>query len=463
MALSGVNLKKLKDIVGNEGILTEEIDLKSYSFDASPGRWKGVPDIVVFPTTTGQISQIMKLATEQKIPVTPRGSGSNLSGGSLPIKGGIVLCTTRMNKILNIDKSNFTTTVEVGVVLNDLNKELAKQGLFFPPDPQSFLAATIGGCVSENAGGPYGVKYGVFRQYLLGMTVVLPKGDIVKLGGTTVKNVTGYDLPQLICGSEGTLAIITSVTLHLLPMPAARQTAVAVFDRVVEAGKAVHHVIESGIVPAKIELLDNWVIHRIEEMSPIGLPLDAEAVLLFEMDGMQAAVDKETEGVIDICKKDGAREARAAANAAEVTNIWNARRAGFSAVFSLAPTVFAEDITVPPSRIPELIEKVRAMEKKHDLTIVILGHAGDGNLHPSILTDMNKPEHYARALKALDEIFEEAIAMGGAISGEHGIGLEKKKYLKDAMPAEAIALLRGIKNVFDPAGILNPGKIWEEA
>jgi glycolate oxidase len=461
MNLSANHIKKLKDIVGKDGVLTEEIDLTSYSFDAS-SRWKGNPEAVVFPTTTEQVAEIMKLATENSIPVTPRGAGSNLSGGSLPVKGGIVLCTTRMNKIVDIDTANFTATVEVGVVLNDLNRELGKRGLFFPPDPQSFLAATIGGCVAENAGGPYGVKYGVFRNYLLGMTIVLPKGDIVKLGGTTVKNVTGYDLSQLICGSEGTLAVITSVTLHLLPMPQARKTVLAVFDQVVHAGNAVQKVLEESIVPAKIELLDNWVIRRIEEMSPIGFPVDAEAILLFEMDGLQAAVEKETEEVIRVCKNEKARESRAAVDAKETENLWMARKAGFSAVFSLSPTVFAEDVTVPPSRIPELIEKVQGLCKKHDLTIVILGHAGDGNIHPSILTEMNDEEHYRRALAAMDDIFTIAISMGGAISGEHGIGLEKRKFLKDAMSAEAIDMLRKIKSVFDPSGILNPGKIWEE-
>jgi len=462
MSLSADHIKRIRDIVGKDGVLTDEIDMTSYSFDAS-SRWKGNPDVVVFPTTTEQISEIMKMASQYKIPVTPRGAGSNLSGGSIPVQGGIVLCTTRMNKIIDIDISNYTATVEVGVVLNDLNKELAKRKLFFPPDPQSFLAATIGGCVAENAGGPYGVKYGVLRNYLLGMTIVLPSGEIVKLGGTTVKNVTGYDLSQLICGSEGTLAIITSVTLHLIPVPPARKTVMAVFNHVVHAGKAVHRVLEEGIVPAKIELLDNWVIRRIEEMSPLGLPLDAEAILLFELDGMEKAVEKEADEVIRVCKSEHAREARAAVDAKEADNFWAGRKAGFSAVFSLSPSVFAEDVTVPPSKIPELIEKVQGISKKFDVTIVILGHAGDGNIHPSILTDIKKTEHYNRALEAMDEIFAVALSLGGAISGEHGIGLEKKKFLKDAMSAEAIMMLKRIKSVFDPAGILNPGKIWEEA
>ena len=404
----------------------------------------------------------MKLATAQKIPVTPRGAGSNVSGGSVPVSGGIVLCTTRMNRILKIDADSFTVTTEVGVVLNDLNQELTKHNLFFPPDPQSFLAATIGGCVSENAGGPYAVKYGVFKHYLLGMTAVLPNGTIVKLGGNTVKNVTGYDLPQILCGSEGTLAVITQVTLRLLPLPPAHQTVVAVFDKVVTSGQAVYKVLNAGILPAKIEMMDNWVIRRIEETTPLGLPLEAGSMLLFELDGIQSAVDKETEGVIKSCQQAGALNVRAAKNAGEAANFWTARRAGFSAIYGASPTVFAEDIAVPINRIADLITKVEEIAKKYDLVIVMIGHAGDGNLHPSVLTDKKNAEHYARAEKAVDEIFMAALEYGGAISGEHGIGLEKKRFMKQAMQPEAIDLLRGIKKVFDPDNILNPGKIWEE-
>jgi glycolate oxidase len=394
--------------------------------------------------------------------VTPRGAGSNISGGSVPISGGIVLCTTRMNKILKVDTDNFIVKTEVGVVLNDLNQELARHNLFFPPDPQSFLTATIGGCVSENAGGPYAVKYGVFKNYLLGMTAVLPTGAILTLGGNTVKNVTGYDLPQILCGSEGTLAVITQVTLRVLTLPPAHQTVIAVFDKVMTAGKSVHRVLTEGILPAKIEMMDNWVIRRIEEITHLGLPLEAGAVLLFELDGIPSAVDKETEGVINICRQVGAIEVRSARDANEATNLWTARRAGFSAIYSASPTVFAEDITVPISRIPDLITRVEEIAKSYDLTIVMIGHAGDGNLHPTVLTDKKNTEHFHRAEKAVNEIFITALEMGGAISGEHGIGLEKKRFLKQAMSPEAIDLLRGIKKVFDPDGILNPGKIWED-
>lgn len=462
MSLTQEILSALVEIVGEDAVLSGAVDLAVYSYDATP-HCEAMPDAVVFPTRTEQISQIMKLSDREEIPVTVRGAGTSLSGGPVPVAGGIVLCTTRMNRIAAIDRENFTVKAEVGVVLNDLNLALAEEKLFFPPDPQSFLAATIGGCVSENAGGPYAVKYGVFKHYLLGATVVLPSGAIVSLGGNTMKNVTGYDLPQILCGAEGTLAVIADVTLRLLSLPETKNTVLAIFDQVTTAGRAVHKVRSSGVVPAKIELMDNWVVRRIEESIPIGIPLGAEAILLFEVDGSEESVARETEAIIRICCDAGATEVRAAEDADEAALFWTARRAGFSAVFSASPTVLAEDVTVPVSRIADQIAHIKELGRAYDLTIAIIGHAGDGNLHPAILTDKNDAIHYARACKAADEIFEAALNFGGAISGEHGIGLEKQRFLKKAMPPEAILLQKGIKNVFDPKGLLNPGKIWEPA
>ncbi len=452
--------RELRTIVGTKGILTTPSELAAYSFDATTD-CHGLPDVVLFPASKKQVSAIMQIANRECIPVTVRGAGTNVSGGSVPASGGIVLCTTRMNRIVEINRANFTVTAEPGVVLNDLNIALSRDGLFFPPDPQSFLAATIGGCAAENSGGPCAVKYGVFKHYLLGMTVVLASGDILRLGGNTIKNVTGYDLPQLLCGSEGTLAVITDVTLRVLPIPPCRQTVLAAFDDVVTAGKGVQKILASGTLPAKIEIMDNWVIRRIEEAMPLGLPLEAEAILLLELDGIEEAVLKETEQVVDLCTNAGARMVRPATDMDEANKFWLARRSGFSAIFSHAPTVMAEDVTVPIDKMPELISRIRAMERQNNLTIVIIGHAGDGNLHPSILTDKNDTEHYLVAQKAMHQIFAHAIELGGAISGEHGIGTEKRKFLKKAMQPEAIDLLKKIKQVFDPKGILNPGKIWE--
>jgi glycolate oxidase len=460
MDLSKKITGRLCKIVGKDALLTSTADLTAFSYDGT-STWQAMPDAVIFPSTTEQVSEIMKVACDADLPVTVRGAGTNLSGGSVPISGGLILCTARMNRIIEVDAPNFTATAEVGVVLNDFNLALAEQALFFPPDPQSFLAATLGGCVAENSGGPYALKYGIFKHYILGLKVVLVDGQVIDLGGRTMKNVTGFDLPQLLCGSEGTLAVITEVTLRVLAAPRARQTVLAVFDEVVTAGRTVQRILAAGILPAKIEIMDNWIIRRIEEVTPLGLPVNAEAILLFELDGIPAAVDQATDQVIEQCRRSEAIEVRPAEDENEAQNFWTARRAGFSAIFGNSPTVLAEDVTVPIDRIPDLMIRIKGMSASSGIPIVIIGHAGDGNLHPCILTDKNDLEHFARAEAVAGEIFDAALAMGGVISGEHGIGLEKKKYLSRAMSKEAIALMQRVKRAFDPKGLLNPGKIWE--
>jgi len=453
-------IAELQKIVGKENVKTEKESLKAYSYDGTTS-WQHEPDVVVFPTSTKEISEIMKLANAEKIPVTPRGGGTNVSGGSIPIMGGIVLCTTKMNKILKIDKENLTATVEPGVVLQDLTIRLMKEGLFFPPDPQSFLGATLGGIIAENAGGPACVKYGVTKQYILGVEVVLPTGEIINLGGRTLKNVVGYDLLHIFISSEGTLGVVTKAELKLNPIPPAKKTIMAVYDDVAKAGENVFRIMENGVIPGKIELLDNWVINRIEEMMPMGLPKDADAVLLFEVDGIPEAVEKETEKIVEIAKKYGATDVRVAKDQADADKYWMARKAGFAAVFGKAKTVFAEDVTVPRGQIPALINKCKELAKQYNVEIVVLGHAGDGNLHPAILTDINNKEHYDRAVKAMDAIIESAVEFGGVLSGEHGIGLEKQKFLKRQLEPKVIDMMKKVKGLFDPNNIMNPGKIWE--
>jgi glycolate oxidase len=452
-------IEKFEKIVGKDNVLTTPEALKAYSYDGTTS-WIHEPDVVIFPTSTKEISEIMKIANAEKIPVTPRGGGTNVSGGSVPIEGGIVMCFTKMNKILKIDKENLTATVEPGVVLMDLNMALGREGLFFPPDPQSFLGATMGGIIAENAGGPACVKYGVTKQYILGLEVVLANGDIINLGGRTLKNVVGYDLIHIFISSEGTLGIISRAELKLNPLPKAKKTIMAVYSDVAVAGESVFRVLENGVIPDKIEFLDNWVINRIEEMMPMGLPKDADAVLLFECDGIPEAVEKETEQIVEITKKYGAVDVRVAKDQAEADKYWLARRAGFAAIFGKAPTILAEDVTVPRGQIPNLIKKCKAVAKKYDIEIVILGHAGDGNLHPSILTDVNNKEAYDRALKGLDEIIESTVELGGVLSGEHGIGLEKQKFFRRVIDPNVINLMKGIKQLVDPNNIMNPGKIW---
>ena len=454
-------ISRLGKIVGKEAVLTSKEDLTAYSYDGTT-TWAHMPDVVVLPTTSEQVSQVLKLANESRIPVTPRGAGTNVSGGSIPIRGGIVLCTTRMNRILEINKGNFIAIVEPGVVLQEFNMALAKEGLFYPPDPQSFLACTMGGTVAENAGGPYCVKYGVTKQYILGLEVVLASGYIMKLGGVTVKNRTGYELVMLFTGSEGTLGVITKITVRLLPMPPTSKTMMAVFDDMVVGGQAVSDILGSGVVPAKIEFVDNFVIRRIEEMTPMGLPVEAQVLLLLQTDGSPAAVEVETQQIVDILQKSGAKEVRVAQDAAEAAAYWKMRSAGFSAVFGAAHTVLAEDVAVPRDKLADFIRKLGEISERSGFFIQYLGHAGDGNLHPSIFTDIRNKDEFARAQETMEEIFEAALALGGVLSGEHGIGLEKQRLLKKAMDPVAIDIMKKIKGILDPNNILNPGKIWEE-
>ena len=454
-------ISRLRKIVGKESVLTAKEDLTAYSYDAT-ATWTHLPDAVVFPITAEQVSLVLRLANEERIPVTPRGAGTNLSGGSIPVKGGIVLCTTRMNKILEINKTNLSATVEPGVVLQDFNIALAKEGLFYPPDPQSFLSCTIGGTIAENAGGPSCAKYGVTKQYVLGLEVVLASGYIMNLGGITPKNRTGFELTTLFIGSEGTLGVITKIVLRLLPMPPTQKSMLAIFDDMVTAGDAVSNIMASGVIPAKIEFVDNWAIRRFEEIIPMGLPIDADALLLLQVSGSPETVETEIQQIIDTCRRSGARETKLAENQAEADRIWKTRSAAMAIAFTAAHTVLIEDVTVPRDKIARFIQSCQQIAKKYDVVIPLVGHAADGNIHPNILTDQRDAEHFERAKKAMDELFAAALSLGGTISGEHGIGLEKQHFLAKAMDPQAIELMKHIKKTLDPNNILNPGKIWAE-
>lgn len=459
--LPSETITQLKRIIGKEGVLTTKEDLNAYSYDAT-SVWTHMPEAVVLPTTTEQVAGVLKLANEKMIPVTPRGGGTSLSGGPIPIKGGIVLCTTRMNKILEINKDNLSATVETGLVLQDFNNALSKEGLFYPPDPQSFLSCTLGGMVAENAGGPHCVKYGVTKQYVLGLKVVLASGYVMKVGSKTVKNRTGYELVSLFTGSEGTLGVITEITLRLLPLPPARKTIVVIFDDMVVAAAAVTNILSSGVIPAKLEIADNFLIRRIEEIMPVGLPVEAKALLLIQTDGSPATVEADSKQISSILKRSGAKEVRVAKDEAEADGYWNSRKAAQAAIYSTAPSVMVEDVTVPRDKLVEFIQKIEEISQKYGLVIPILGHIGDGNLHPNILTDIKDKENFAKAKEAMAEIFDTALTLGGVISGEHGIGLDKKPFLKKAADPLAIEIMKGIKRILDPNNILNPGKIWEE-
>ena len=455
-------ITELQRMVGKQNVLTSPEGLKTYSYDGTT-TWVHQPDVVLFPLNTKDLSEVMKLANREKMPVTPRGGGTNVSGGSIPVMGGIVLCLSKMNRITKIDKENMMATVEAGVVLQDFVLELAKEGLFFPPDPQSFYGATIGGIIAENAGGPSCLKYGVTKQYVLGMEVVLPTGDIVNLGGRTLNNVIGYDLLHIIISSEGTLGVVTRADLQLKLTPPTRKTIMAVYDDAAVAGENVSKVLEAGVIPTKIEYIDNWIINKIEETMPFGLPKDAEAVLLFETDGSSESVEWEAKVIVEVAQKHGARYVRIAGSADEANQFWMARRVGASALYRDTKTVLVEDVTVPRGNLPALIKRCKELAKKYNLEIVALGHAGDGNLHPAILTDITDKEHYKRASQAMEEIFHAAVEFGGVLSGEHGIGLEKQKFFTEVVDPIVLSMMKKIKTLLDPNNIMNPGKIWDQS
>ena len=458
--MTSSHIDRLRQIAGKENVLTSKEELVAYSYDATP-LWSHTPDLVVLPTCTEQIVQLLKLADENKIPVTPRGGGTNLSGGSVPLKGGIVLCTTRMNRIIEINRANLNATVEPGVVLQDLQTALAKEGLFFPPDPQSFAGCTMGGVVAENSGGHSCLKYGVAKQYVLGLEVVLATGEVVKLGGLTPKNRTGYELMMLFTGSEGTLGIITKITVRLLPAPKASKTIVAVFSDVAVAGETVTEIIASGVLPSKVEFIDNWTFEKFRGLLPDEILDNSEVILLIQVDGLPETVDAEVQQVVDVCRN-RAGEVRVAKDQTEADKYWQVRSSHFSDISSRTHTIINEDVSVPRDKIAEFIRLSQESAKRHDVPISFAGHAGDGNFHPVVLTDNREMEHYNRALKWVDEMIDIALSLGGVLSGEHGIGLEKQRFLSKAMDPVAIDIMKKIKNLLDPNNILNPGKIWEE-
>jgi glycolate oxidase len=458
--ITAKHIDQLRQIAGKENVLTTVEELLAYSYDAT-NIWSHMPDVVVFPTNTEQISGILRFASENDIPVTPRGGGTNVSGGSIPIKGGIVLGTTRMDKILDINKSNLNAMVEPGVILQDFQIALAKEGLFFPPDPQSFAGCTMGGVVAENSGGPSCLKYGVTKQYVLGLEVVLADGRIVKLGGLTPKNRTGYELMMLFTGSEGTLGVITKITLRLLPQPKADKTIVAVLGDVAGAGETVSEIIAGGVLPSKVEFVDSWTFEKFRGLLPDKILDSSQVILLIQVDGLPETVAAETAEIIAICKN-SARMVRVAEDPAEAEKYWQARSAHFSDISSRTHTIVNEDVSVPRDRIADFIRMSQASAKKYDVPISFAGHVGDGNFHPVVLSDSRDKEHFERALKCVDEIIETALSLGGVLSGEHGIGLEKQRFLKKAMDPVAIEIMKKIKDLLDPKHILNPGKIWEE-
>jgi len=446
-------------IVGQERLRTSQEDLLTYAYDAYVKEY--IPDAVLFPKSTVEVSRLMKVASAHQIPVTPRGAGSGLGGGSLAKRGGVVLCFTMMNQILEINTANRYAIVEPGVVISEFQKEVEKLNLFYPPDPGSATVATMGGSVSMNAGGLRGVKYGVTRDYLMGLEIVLPSGEVMNAGSITAKDVTGYDLTRLICGSEGTLALVTKIIVRLLPKPKARRTLQAIYDHIDDAGNTVAKIIAAGVIPASLELMDRMIIKALEDFAHLGLPLDAEAVLLIDVDGDLEAVEKQAKMVAEFCKSQGARDVRVSQSEKDNEQLWMARRSAFGAVARMRPTCVIEDATVPVSYLTSAIKKVMEISEGNRVQIAVLAHAGDGNLHPLVLCDQRDKEEMERVEKAMDEIVDYAMSVGGTLSGEHGIGIAKAKYLPRQLSGTALEMMRAIKKTFDPQGILNPGSFLE--
>ena len=452
-------IEELQAIFGTPNVLFEKEDMIAYSYDASHVEIE--PEAVVFPETTEQVSQLMKFAYRERIPVTPRGQGSGLSGGSVPLKKGIVLAMDRMKRIIEFDPANRLITVEAGLTTADIDPIAAKANLFYPPDPGSVAFSTIGGNVAENAGGLRGLKYGVTKDYVKMMKVVLPQGDIVILGNKCVKHVAGFNMEGIFVGSEGLLGIMTEVTLALLPIPEHRESALAIFNSLDGAAKSVAAIIAAGVTPSTMEFMDNATINAIQNFKDCGLPRDAEAVLLIETDGERNSAIAEMAKVEAEVRKNDIREFARAGSTEERDRMFAGRRVALNALASVKPNLILEDATVMRSKLPEMVRGITDIAKKYQLQVGIFGHAGDGNLHPTFLIDMRDKDEMARTEKAVAELFQLAIDLDGTISGEHGIGLEKKPFLEKQLGGAGIRLLQNIKKTFDPLNLLNPGKMFD--
>src|ERR1043166_3374280 len=460
MPLPQTSLAELATIVAPEKVLTKPEDLIPYSFDGTAALQQ-MPGCVLIARSAEQVAGILKLANRLRIPVVTRGSGTGLSGGSLPSPDCIVLCTVKMDRILELDRANLTMLVEPGVTTLQVADAALGAGLFYPPDPGSMKISTLGGNVAENSGGLRGLKYGVTRNYVMGIEVVLPSGEILWTGNKCVKDVAGYSLKDLFIGSEGTLGVITKVLIRLIPKPAAKRTMIATFAQMEHAAQAVSDIIAAQIIPCTLEFLDRTTIRCVEDFAKVGLPLDCDALLLMETDGHPAAVAEEATRMEALARKNGSMQVRVAKDEVEATRLATARRNAFSALARVAPTTILEDATVPRSELAKMIRFVAAVTEKYKLRIGTFGHMGDGNLHPTFLTDERNKDEMHRVEEAFREIFDEAIRLGGTITGEHGIGVAKKSFLPKFAGDAQMRLMRELRRALDPNGILNPGKMFD--
>ncbi|WP_078549553.1 glycolate oxidase subunit GlcD [Litchfieldia alkalitelluris] len=451
--------QNLINIVGSDNFDDSKVGRLVYSYDATP-QFQSMPHAVIAPRNTQEVSEIVKVCNKHHIPIVPRGSGTNLCAGTCPTEGGLVLLFKKMNSILEIDEENLTVNVQPGVITLDMINEVEAKGLFYPPDPSSMKISTVGGNINENSGGLRGLKYGVTRDYVLALEVVLPNGDIIRTGGKLAKDVAGYDLTRLFTGSEGTLGVITEATLKLIPMPESNMTMLALYQDLEAAARTVSKIIANKIIPSTLEFLDQPTLKVVEDFAQIGLPTDVKAVLLIEQDGPIEVVKRDIEKIAQLCEQEQAVSVKVAASEEEAKDLRTARRSALSALARLKPTTILEDATVPRSEIAKMVKAINEIAEKYELNICTFGHAGDGNLHPTCLTDVRNHEEIEKVEKAFEDIFVKAIELGGTITGEHGVGVMKAPYLELKLGEPGITAMKAIKASLDPNNIMNPGKIF---
>jgi glycolate oxidase len=451
-------ITELAKIVGVGNVLSAKEDLIVYECDGHTID-KAPPDVVVFPTSTEQVVEIVKFAHREKIPYVGRGAGTGLSGGALPLQGGIIVEFCKMNKILEVDYENRRAVVEPGLVNLHLSEELSEQGYYYVPDPSSQASCTIGGNVAENSGGPHTLKYGVTTNHVLGLEVVLPGGEVIQVGGNT-EDTPGYDLTGVLVGSEGTFGLVTKAIVRICRKPGAVKTLLGIFDTVDDATNTVSGIISRGILPGALEMMDNLVIQAVEAATQIGYPLDAAAVLIIELDGFKEGMEELADQIIQVCKENHVREVRAARSEEERAIIWKGRKGAFSAIGRLSPTYYTQDGVIPRTRLPEVLRKVSEVSQKYGVRIANVFHAGDGNLHPLILFDLRDKTQVQKALDAGRDILKTCVDVGGSITGEHGIGVEKNNYMPWIFSPEDLEAMHRLKTVFNPDNLLNPGKVF---
>lgn len=456
--ISDTVLRKLSGLVGPEHMITAGGALAEYSTDGTKLVYP--PDAVVFPGNTSEVAGVLRIAAEEGVPVVPRGAGTGMSGGALPVRGGLILAMNRLDRILGIDRENLVAKVEPGVITARLQDAVEEIGLFYPPDPASREISTIGGNVAECAGGMRAVKYGVTKDYVLGLTVVLPTGEILHTGVQTMKGVAGYDLTRLITGSEGTLAVITAIVLKLIPKPESRETMLAFFADVPAAVTTVSRIISERITPSALELMDRLCIDVVRDEIEYRIPPAAGALLLIEVDGAEESVRREAAMVRNVCDREGAIAWEKTSPGEAVERLWEARRKLSPSLYKLGPHKISEDVVVPRNRMADLMAYLEVLSREYGLHTPAFGHAGDGNIHVNVLLDKSDEDQLLRAQRIVQEVFRKVIALGGTITGEHGVGITKAPYLEMEIPREGIRLMERIKLAFDPRGILNPGKIF---